>query len=1069
LEIVYGTLGSDVKKQFPVSPRRTIDGCCVSVRSLGDIRQTRLSSLCDKVPSGQFSHAVIVRSTNDGLFAFAATCIDEIIRSCAFGSLFQSWLPCRPLGCAHGSSWTPVISDWAQLGTLTLNPKSLSEVLSAHANKIVLESHKRRLKDILPRKPPIFMSHTSSGQDGTHEFCQRLNDKLQKKLLCTVWFDQQELDGPESIQEMQVGMSNASFFIICLTPLYLTRPNCLRELRWALDMCFPEELTESEKTEKQPTTQENSEPKKEPTKKMVVLPLHPAVSLQGCKGIINANGTIEANGVGHPADVFLPVDDRIQVQPTSFGHLKGHKLSREAITLLERLTQNCAFDADWIKLQPWCSDELGLDWAEQSVSWAEETPVEVDELLESSLSKILVCMATSHPSAQFKFFKYPYQNLVSSPPSLEYLVPSDVFAIRNCYPRSQIIFSDQELVSLVHIGLSDVEIMGCVEHGFGKLSAIETQTLDGRIVRNANPLDSTCRVTAHMSGVDFAEARKNWCKNNGIRGALDDKKRDPVLKRDPEHQYFCKALMMFEKAAEIIGPLITSEFESFHSELLDTVLNSKPDGVTESAWKQSDQSFEVWETLLLARHKNKEAIRREKFWVNVPDPDKNLVWSPSVGPHLIAKVYCAEGAKKQNRIKELDIAKLFNILQFCSRFPDNLRGAASHCNPCRNISAHTAQSVRKLSKQEYDSIYKCICQLLECVNDRPSHIAVSEIRALYVEQWQMIDYEVVDRMEKENERLRTQVMYLQGAKSSGTFSLKVLDSHLLTVFPNLSTPKRFSCMAKVITGPVEVGMDVAGSEVCAGKCLASASGVPDGFVSNLSISNAQEGKGDTKLQYTSQKFAQCGQDVLVEITIVADPHEFEFPSLKEEALCYANLVKKIEDARSSCSDAEATTRLKAIIAKLKEKPPKKLADLEVKFCIGICKLDPEESKLLPSNLPAPPAAVENDAGVLQKNDAGVRQRPKSDSKHGDSAKKESGGDGAKLSRSPKKDGSDDSSPPIIDVHAKAVWGGVVDSSNLHGSHKEQRSQALIRRIAIGGAFATVMLLTIGLFFSFRRP
>ena len=173
LERVFESLGSSVKKQYPVSSRRVADGCCVSVQPLGDVRKTRLSSLCNKVPMDQFSHALVVSSTNDGLFAFAAQCIDEIVRSCAFGSIFQSWLPCRPLGlhgsqgCSDGTSWTPVNSDWAQLGTEKLNPKCLSEVLSANANDIVLESHKRRLKDILPRKPPIFMSHTSSGQDGT--------------------------------------------------------------------------------------------------------------------------------------------------------------------------------------------------------------------------------------------------------------------------------------------------------------------------------------------------------------------------------------------------------------------------------------------------------------------------------------------------------------------------------------------------------------------------------------------------------------------------------------------------------------------------------------------------------------------------------------------------------------------------------------------------------------------------------------------------------------------------------------------------------------------------------------
>jgi hypothetical protein len=62
------------------------------------------------------------------------------------------------------------------------------------------------------------------------------------------------------IDEMKRGMANASAFVICLSPLYLTRPNCLRELMWAMDMCAADK-----------------------TKKLCVLPMHPSVSHAGCK------------------------------------------------------------------------------------------------------------------------------------------------------------------------------------------------------------------------------------------------------------------------------------------------------------------------------------------------------------------------------------------------------------------------------------------------------------------------------------------------------------------------------------------------------------------------------------------------------------------------------------------------------------------------------------------------------------------------------------------------------------------------------------------------------------------
>jgi hypothetical protein len=362
----------------------------------------------------------------------------------------------------------------------------------------------------------------------------------------------------------------------------------------------------------------------------------------------------------------------------------------------------------------------------------------------------------------------------------------------------------------------------------------------------------------------------------------------------------------------------------------------------------------VWETSLLANHRNKEARRDEKggFFVNVPD--KSLLWSPSDGPHQIAKVYCSEGARLQGRIDDLDAAKLFNILQFCARFPSEVRDAAVHCNPCRNISAHTKKSSMKLSQKEYDVIFKCVCKLLECLNDRPSHIAVTEIRELYAEQWQILNIEVVNRMKQENERLRTQVTFLQGAKSSGSFSLRVLEAHMLKVVPDFSSPQRFTCMVNVVTGPVEVGMNVAGVAVSAGSVLTSASGLPVGFISNVSIAKSDDSpknSGAPKLNFTPQAFASSRQDVLVDI-IVTDPRGFTFPSLAEEAARYAGLVRKVEDASASAADEAARLRIRAIIAKLNEKPPKKLSNDDVELCRKACGLSDEECKLLPSNLVA---------------------------------------------------------------------------------------------------------------------
>ena len=187
------------------------------------------------------------------------------------------------------------------------------------------------------------MSHTYSG-DGTGECCQRIKNKLQEQLLCTVWFDKAEMGWTDAfIDEMKRGMANASAFIVCLSPLYLTRPNCLRELMWAMDMCAADK-----------------------SKKLCVLPMHPCVSFAGCKAIVNLSTS------GCAAQVVLPVDDRCKETPSLLTQVKGHKLSSTAISLLQRLTgvENVGINAEWLKLQPWLSDAEGEDWEETSRPWA---------------------------------------------------------------------------------------------------------------------------------------------------------------------------------------------------------------------------------------------------------------------------------------------------------------------------------------------------------------------------------------------------------------------------------------------------------------------------------------------------------------------------------------------------------------------------------------------------------------------------------------------------------------------------------------------------------------------------
>jgi hypothetical protein len=54
-----------------------------------------------------------------------------------------------------------------------------------------------------------------------------------------VWVDSKEMSNVEHFHEaMRRGIAGSSCVIICISRLYLTRPNCLREIAWAVQVCF---------------------------------------------------------------------------------------------------------------------------------------------------------------------------------------------------------------------------------------------------------------------------------------------------------------------------------------------------------------------------------------------------------------------------------------------------------------------------------------------------------------------------------------------------------------------------------------------------------------------------------------------------------------------------------------------------------------------------------------------------------------------------------------------------------------------------------------------------------------
>jgi len=255
--------------------------------------------------------------------------------------------------------------------------------------------------------------------------------------------------------------------VMCLSPLYLTRPNCLRELMWAMDMCAVDK-----------------------TKKLCVLPMHPSVSFAGCKAIVSLAAT------GCAAQVILPADDRLKVAPTQLQQLKAHKLSDAAVKLLQRLigTENVGINAEWLKLQPWMSDAEGENWEETSQPWAgpcEGKSVELKQLLESLCVDVQAAvLADCSAQSLYSFADVEERLLLSQPPSQEYLTPCDTALFRTAFPQLLLNFGD-EAAQLMLLGLRDSDAVGCIVHGVEKSSKVPPHQL--------NPVDAVFRMAAHMS------------------------------------------------------------------------------------------------------------------------------------------------------------------------------------------------------------------------------------------------------------------------------------------------------------------------------------------------------------------------------------------------------------------------------------------------------------------------------------------------------------------------------------------------------------------------------------------
>jgi hypothetical protein len=309
---------------------RTDDASCACVFSVegfasGVEQNQRFSSLCSKL-GDPFSCVLRVASSDFGMFKFSAGCVDAVLESSRFGTRYQCWVSVSQAASSAAASaarWT-LFRDSSSVSKQQQQQQmlcrlSLSHALRRNLHELVIPGHSV-LRMFQPRSS-IFVSHAWG--DGTGEFITRLKAHVEQQTLTNVWVDQ---DGLNQQQEMLIpafrdALCQARVVFVVLTPSYLTRPNCLRELRWALDFERAGHL------------------------RVVLLSLHPAVAFDGRLQLVQ--------------------DGPLQGLVFSFKEKKVKRVCPEALSLVKRLNDVHMNMLPWHELQAWRSDSAKSDWEEQ--------------------------------------------------------------------------------------------------------------------------------------------------------------------------------------------------------------------------------------------------------------------------------------------------------------------------------------------------------------------------------------------------------------------------------------------------------------------------------------------------------------------------------------------------------------------------------------------------------------------------------------------------------------------------------------------------------------------------------
>jgi serine/threonine protein kinase len=226
--------------------------CCIHTTSSDIFSSVQQTFSTECTLHEDYKHVIHVHSDDLGLFQVATQVIEETLATMFSGLRYKSYV------LAERDKVTG-LGVWLQLGQMSL--PTFSEMFKKNWFEEFCPGYS--LHSLFPHKRcPIFISHSWS--DGTEAFVRLLRSQLQEESLAAVGLDSAFFDQSAcAVQNaFRSGLCEAAVVIVCLTPRYVTRPNCLKEFQWALDLSERKRLS------------------------VVFLPLHPALTYDGIKSML---------------------------------------------------------------------------------------------------------------------------------------------------------------------------------------------------------------------------------------------------------------------------------------------------------------------------------------------------------------------------------------------------------------------------------------------------------------------------------------------------------------------------------------------------------------------------------------------------------------------------------------------------------------------------------------------------------------------------------------------------------------------------------------------------------------